>query len=188
MTTMETPKEENIEKKQEEKKIEETSEKRGFNMKFLVIGLPLFIVQLVAVYFITANILMPKIQSHSTSVQNDSVKVDHPAEDTVAHVDLGKFIYVVEDLIINPAGTDGKRLLLSSLGFDLPNEKYQSELKEKEILVKDAIISVLGSKDMTQLSNSSYRDTLRIQITQKLNRLIPNVKISNVYFSKYILQ
>lgn len=188
MVTMETLKEENIEKKPEEKKVEETSDKKGFNMKFLVIGLPLFIVQLVAVYFITGNILMPKIQSHSTSVQTDSVKVDQPAEDTVANVDLGKYIYVVEDLIINPAGTDGKRLLLSSLGFDLQNEKYQTELKEKEILVKDAIISVLSSKDMNQLSNSVYRDTLRLQITQKLNRLIPDVKISNVYFSKYILQ
>ncbi len=185
---METQKEENIEKKPEEKKIEEPSEKKGFNMKFLIIGLPLFIIQLIAVYFITANILMPKIQSHVSSVQNDSVKVDKPKEDTVKNADLGKYIYVVEDLIINPAGTDGKRLLLSSLGFDLPNEKYQNELKKKEILVKDAIISVLGSKDMNQLSNASYRDTLRIQITQRLNQLIPDVKIGNVYFSKYILQ
>lgn len=188
MVAMETQKEENLEKKPEEKKVESSTEKKGFNMKFLVIGLPLFIVQLVAVYFITANILMPKIQSHGSSVQTDSVSVEQPAEDTVNHADLGKYIYVVDDLIINPAGTDGKRLLLSSLGFDLPNEKYQTELKEKEILVKDAIISVLSSKDMNQLSNSAYRDTLRIQITQKLNRLIPNVKISNVYFSKYILQ
>lgn len=187
MTTMETLKEENTEKKPEEKK-EEIPAKKGINIKFLVIGLPLFIIQLIGVYFITANILMPKIQSHSSSVLTDSVEVSKPAEDTVTNVDLGKYVYVVDDLIINPAGTDGKRLLLSSLGFDLPNEKFQSELKEKEILVKDAIISVLGSKDMTQLSNSSYRDTLRIQITQRLNKLMPHIKISNVYFSKYILQ
>lgn len=185
---METLKEENTEKKPEEKKEEETPAKKGLNIKFLVIGLPLFIVQLIGVYFITANILMPKIQSHSASVVTDSVVVSKPVEDTVTNVDLGKYVFVVEDLIINPAGTDGKRLLLSSLGFDLPNEKYQTELKEKEILVKDAIISVLGSKDMMQLSNSVYRDTLRMQITQRLNKLMPHIKISNVYFSKYILQ
>ncbi|MDQ7817313.1 MAG: flagellar basal body-associated FliL family protein [Melioribacteraceae bacterium] len=185
---METLKEENTEKKPEEKKAEEIPAKKVLNIKFLVIGLPLFIVQLVGVYFITANILMPKIQSHYPSVPTDSVVVDKPVVDTVTNADLGKYVYVVDDLIINPAGTDGKRLLLSSLGFDLPNEKFQSELKEKEILVKDAIISVLGSKDMAQLSNSIYRDTLRIQITQRLNRLMPHIKISNVYFSKYILQ
>ncbi|HOI28421.1 MAG TPA: flagellar basal body-associated FliL family protein [Melioribacteraceae bacterium] len=185
---MENTKEEKIVEQPEEKKIEEAPVKKGFSIKFLAIGLPLFIVQLVGVYFITANILIPKIQSHSTPVETDSVATSIPAEDTISNPDLGKYIYVVDDLIINPAGTDGKRLLLSSLGFDLPSEKSHSELKDKEILVKDAIISVLSSKDMIQLGNSGYRDTLRMQITQKLNRLMPHIKINNVYFSKYILQ
>ncbi|MEW6194135.1 MAG: flagellar basal body-associated FliL family protein, partial [Bacteroidota bacterium] len=73
-------------------------------------------------------------------------------------------------------------------GFDLADEKFQQELKAKEVIVKDAIISVMGSKDMTQLGNSLYRDTLRIQITERIKKLIPNVEIGNVYFSKYILQ
>ncbi len=186
---METTKEENIVPKPEEKP-EEAPVKKGFNIKILLFGLPLFVVQLAAVYFITANILLPKIQTHSTSVQSDSVNTDQAQtkKDSVKNIELGKFVYVVDDLIINPAGTDGKRLLLSSIGFDLADEKFQQELKSKEVLVKDAIISVMGSKNMTQLGNSLYRDTLRIQITDRIKKLIPNVEIGNVYFSKYILQ
>lgn len=173
---------------QAEERLKESGSK-GFNSKILLIGLPLFIVQLIAVYFITANILLPKIQSHTSSVAVDSVENGQAnGEDSTSHLELGKYIYVVEDLIINPAGTDGKRLLLSSIGFDLLTEQNQKELKEKEVLVKDAIISVLSSKDLTHLSDAIYRDTLRMEISQRITQLMPDVKINNVYFSKYILQ
>lgn len=182
---MEETKNQNIVEKAEER----IKESKGFNSKILLIGLPLFIIQLIAVYFITANILLPKIQLHTSSVATDSVETGETnGTDSVKHTELGKYVYVVEDLIINPAGTDGKRLLLSSIGFDLLTEQNQKELKEKEVLVKDAIISVLSSKDLTHLSDALYRDTLRLEISKRINQLMPQVKINNVYFSKYILQ
>lgn len=184
---MEQEKNQNI-AEQAEERVKESSSK-GFNAKILLIGLPLFIIQLIAVYFITANILLPKIQSHTSSVAVDSVENGEAnVSDSIKHLELGKYVYVVEDLIINPAGTDGKRLLLTSIGFDLLTDQNQKELKEKEVLVKDAVISVLSSKDMAHLSDALYRDTLRMEISQKITQLIPGVKINNVYFSKYILQ
>lgn len=184
---MEQEKNQNIIEQAEERLKESGS--KGFNSKILLIGLPLFIIQLIAVYFITANILLPKIQSHTSSVAVDSVENGEAGgKDSVKNVELGKYVYVVEDLIINPAGTDGKRLLLTSIGFDLLTDQNQKVLKEKEVLVKDAVISVLSSKDMTHLSDALYRDTLRMEIAQKITQLIPDVKINNIYFSKYILQ
>ena len=94
----------------------------------------------------------------------------------------------MEDLIINPANTDGKRLLLSTLGFDVPTEQDQQELKSKEVVLKDAVISVMSSKELSQLGNMAYRDTLRLEISNKLKQVIPKVKINTIYFSKYILQ
>ncbi|MGK9477059.1 flagellar basal body-associated FliL family protein [Melioribacter sp. OK-6-Me] len=177
---------------QENENILEQSEnsgtKKGSSSKILIIGLPLFIVQLVAVYFITANILLPKIQSHYAATQDDEAQIGDSSASEKEDVEFGKFIYVVEDLIINPAGTDGKRLLLASIGFDIATEQNKKELEEKEVLVKDAIISVMGSKDMTQLSDALYRDSLKIQISDQIKQLMPDIKINNIYFSKYILQ
>ncbi|AFN75369.1 Flagellar basal body-associated protein FliL [Melioribacter roseus P3M-2] len=177
---------------QENENILEQSEtsgtSKGSSSKILVIGLPLFIVQLVAVYFITANILLPKIQSHYAVPTEEHAQSGDSSASESEGVEFGKFIYVVDDLIINPAGTDGKRLLLASIGFDIATEQNKKELEEKEVLVKDAIISVMGSKDMTQLSNALYRDSLKIQISDQIKQLMPDVKINNIYFSKYILQ
>jgi flagellar FliL protein len=95
---------------------------------------------------------------------------------------------MVEDLIINPAKTDGKRLLMSSLGFDVSTEAEHQELKAKDVLLKDAVISVMSSKELVQLGNTAYRDTLRTEIVKRLTQLMPKVKINTIYFSKYILQ
>ncbi len=164
-------------------------EKKGFNMKILIIGIPLFLVQLVAVYFITANILLSKLEANHSAEQEPAVEnVDTAKVEPEPEAERGKFVYMVEDLIINPANTDGKRLLLSSLGFDVSTEKEHKALKAKDVLLKDAIISVMGSKELAQLGNTAYRDTLRIEITKRLSYVMPDVKINTIYFSKYILQ
>lgn len=168
----------------------ESTKKKGLNIKVLLFGIPLFIVQLVAVYFITANFLLNRMQGSNSAAQNNVAGQVKPADAKKAEkpAELGKYIFMVEDLIINPANTDGKRLLLSSLGFDVASEQNNQELKEKEVVLKDAVISVMSGKNLSQLANMAYRDTLRTEITKKLGKLMPAVKINTIYFSKYILQ
>jgi len=181
--------EKQVAKPQEELVLPEIAGK-GLNVKVLVIGLPVFIIQLIAVYFITANILLNRIKdTHPASGQTIPVENKQPSKpEPLKTKELGKFVYMVEDLIVNPANTDGKRLLLSSLGFDVPTEQDQQELKSKDVLLKDAIIQVMSGKGMAQLGNITYRDTLRVEIVNRLSQLMPKVKINTIYFSKYILQ
>ncbi len=163
--------------------------KSGLNMKIFIFGIPVFMVQLVAVYFITANILMKKFESRAAVGGRDSTVVGQADSSHKKNkVELGKFIFPVDDIIVNPAGTDGKRLLLTSLGIDLRAANMMEELKTREALVKDVIISTLSSKNVDQLNNTDYRDTLKTEIAGQLTKLIPNVGINTVYFSKYIIQ
>jgi flagellar FliL protein len=185
---MEKTKEEVPETKLEESAIP-TEKKGGLNMKILLFGIPLFIVQVIAIYFITANILLTKIQAnHSSEPTNPAGVKKEAAPAHVESKELGKFVYMVEDLIINPAKTDGKRLLMTSLGFDVSTEAEHQELKAKDVLLKDAVIAVMSSKELVQLGNTAYRDTLRTEIVKRLSQLMPKVKINTIYFSKYILQ
>ena len=171
--------------------------KGGLNMKVLIIGLPVFIVQLVAVYFITANILLSKYQStaHKKAQTEETAEGEAKSEEGSgseeegkSKKEAGKFLFSIDEIIINPTGTDGKRFLLASVGFDLKSEAEKKEIEERQILVKDAIISVLASKNLTQLNDIEYKDTLKIQIKKKLKEKMPAMKINDVYFSKYIIQ
>lgn len=161
--------------------------------KILMIGLPIFIIQLTAVYFITANILIPEMNSAQTknlsnennSKQNTSL---NSSVDSKAISKNNGVILPVEDMIINPAQTDGKVLLLASLGLSVENEESKKVLEQKQVIVKDAIINVLSSKNVSQLSNAAFRDTLKIEILKTLLNELPDSKVNNVYFSKFIIQ
>lgn len=166
--------------------------KGGINMKVILFGLPLFIVQLIVVYFVTANILLNKVEGNSVNQQTEGQTATQPADSNAKKTvpqksELGKYLYSVDDIIVNPAGTNGDQLLLTSIAFDLATPESEKEIKAKEIVVKDMIISVLSSKSISQLNNTVYKDTLRAEISKKLQTNMPQVKVNKVYFSKYII-
>jgi flagellar FliL protein len=167
-----------------------------FKPKILLVGLPIFIVQLVAVYFVTANILIPESHSAVTKENNKTenttkVKEQHSGgstESTTYEKEADGLIFSVDDMIVNPAQTNGKMLLLASLGLAVESEESKKALEEKQVVVKDAILGVLSSKNVTQLSSTTYRDTLKIEIIKKLSAQMPGSKVRNIYFSKFIIQ
>ncbi len=183
---MALPDEQLEETKLEDSKSKET--KPGFNMKILLFGVPLFIAQLVLVYFITANFLIKKFENKSGSKTASTTQVNNSSQKTSSDADFGRYIYSLDDIIVNPADTDGKRLLLTSVGIDLKSAAMQNELKTRDAIVKDAIISTLSSKTVDQLDNTNYRDSLKVEIAKRITQMIPSVSINTIYFSKYILQ
>ncbi len=167
-----------------------------FNPKVLMIGLPIFIVQLVAVYFITANVLLSgghsvvQIEGDKTEETSDESAKGHSGETENKSAENGSngLIFSVDDMIVNPAQTNGKMLLLASLGLSVESEESKKSLEEKQVIVKDAIISVLSSKTVTQLSSGTYRDTLKTEILKNLAVQMPGSNVNNIYFSKFIIQ
>lgn len=159
--------------------------------KIFMIGLPIFIIQLVVVYFITANILLDKFkeQYKHEAVLGDLALLDTvkgKGADTQA-VEYGKYIHTIDDIIVNPANTSGQQLLLTSIAFDLATEENKKELETKDILIKDLVISILASKSVTKLSDNAYKDTLRTEISDKVQSYLPKLQINRIYFSKYII-
>lgn len=176
--------------------IKTEKEPSNFKPKILLIGLPVFIVQLVAVYFITAKILIPESHSGGTKdsnkTENTTEVIDKHSggsnESTAHEKEAGGLIFSVDDMIVNPAQTNGKMLLLASLGLAVESEESKKALEEKQVIVKDAILGVLSSKNVNQLSSTTYRDTLKIEIIKKLSAQMPGSKVKNIYFSKFIIQ
>lgn len=185
------------EKENKEANLEEpvgisNSSKKSLNPKVFMIGLPLFILQLVIVYFVTANILLTKYESapQKTSEGETIETADADTgetEDEAIEADIGKYVYSIEDIIVNPTGTNGQRLLLISLGFDLRSEENLKVLEEKQFIVKDIVISTLSAKSLGELSAIGQKDSLKVELSSNLMTKLPSVKINSVYFSKYVI-
>jgi flagellar FliL protein len=163
--------------------------------KLLVFGIPVFLVQLVLVYFLTAKFVVPIAVQHHAG--NDRVAAaDHGAsrdsnsgDSEATQADAKEqHIYVVKDLIINPAGTNGQRYLLTTIAFNVNSEEALKGLEKKEMAVRDMLNSILTSKSMEQLIDVSKREPLRQEIADQAKEMIQGGRLLSVYFSKYIIQ
>jgi flagellar basal body-associated protein FliL len=157
--------------------------------KMLMIGIPLFIVQLVAIVVILKMFVFTSgpstAASHGATKTEESAKGEeggHGAEGAVQN------IFVVKDVIVNPAGTNGTRFLLTTVGFEVSSPEAQKELEAREVQVRDVLNSVLTSKGLDELVDPAQREALRNEISERVGANLRNGSLTSVYFSKFIIQ
>jgi flagellar basal body-associated protein FliL len=161
--------------------------------KLIMFGVPLLVVQLVLVYFLITKFLAPSPQAsggteaQKTEGQAEGGKEGHGSQKEGQGESEGK-IYVVKDLIVNPAGTNGTRFLLTTVGFEVTTPEALKELENKDVMVRDVLNTILTSKDLTTIVNIEGRESIRKEIEQKIGSILRGGALTNVYFSKFIIQ
>jgi flagellar FliL protein len=154
--------------------------KKSMMKNILIFGVPLFILQIVVIYFLMVKLVYPATANHATET---------PAQEEVAKVEAEEEqIFVVKDLIVNPAGTNGTRFLLTTVGFEIGTQEARQELEKKEVQVRDLLNTILASRGLDQLIDSRQKESLRQEISEKTGAMLKSGKLKNVYFSKYIIQ
>jgi len=177
------------EKKLPEKAGEETK-KKGFNIKILLIGLPIFIIQLVAVYFITANILISKLQPASNKgiAADSTLAAELPPEKKASgKEEAGSFIVPITGVIVNPKNSGGQHYLMVNLGIDVDSPEHQKLLASRTIIIKDLLLTYLSSKTLPELTAPAFKDELKKTLEASIKKLMKEIKVNNIYFSKYIV-
>ncbi len=174
----------------------EPAVKSGMMKNLLVIGLPAFFVQLVIIYVLTAKFIVPatvnqalgNVPSHARNEKGAETPAQEE-ETTQAEGDAKEeHVFTVRDLIINPAGTNGQRYLLTTIGFNVSSEEGMKEMEKKEMALRDMLNSILTSKEMKDLIDVTKRESLRQEILAHTKDIIAQGKVTSIYFSKYIVQ
>lgn len=164
----------------------ETAEKSGLPMKkLLIFGIPVFVVQLVVVYFVITKVLAP---SPVPSADQAAAATKGHGSESENGATVESSIYIVKDIIVNPAGTNGTRFLLTTVGFEVTTPEAKKELEAKDVQVRDVLNTVLTGKDLVTLSMVEQREPLRQEIAKKVGELLHSGDLTNVYFSKFIIQ
>ncbi|HTY36018.1 MAG TPA: flagellar basal body-associated FliL family protein [Bacteroidota bacterium] len=157
--------------------------KEGLSMKkILMFGVPIVLVQVVLIYFILTKFMAPSVAQggQQATAEHDEKKAEGGEQTTQ--------IVVIKDVIVNPAGTNGSRLLVTTIGLEVPSVEMKSELEAKEVQTRDVLVTILTGKRLEELAAPEQRDALREEIGQRVNKLLHNGKLKNVYISKFIIQ
>lgn len=98
-------------------------------------------------------------------------------------------IHLIENILVNPAGTNGTRYLSTSIGLEVAKSEESSEhFKEITPIVRDILIAVLSSKSLEDLGSAAGRDAIRKEILDRVNLSIAPDSVYKIYFVDYVLQ
>jgi flagellar basal body-associated protein FliL len=97
--------------------------------------------------------------------------------------------YMVEEVVINPAGTRGKHFLRLGIALETHSgPDLLAELETRKAQLRDLLIQKFSTRTIDELGDPTVREELRLQCVDEINAMVTSGKISNIYFTDYVLQ
>lgn len=93
-----------------------------------------------------------------------------------------------DDLILNPAGTDGSRFLVLSLALELREGGSVDDIEARDPEVRDVILTLLSAKTVQELADVTLRPALREELRERLNGLLGGDQIVRLYLPRFVIQ
>lgn len=97
-------------------------------------------------------------------------------------------IHVIDDLVINPAGSAGMRYVCVSVGFESTSPAVLEQMTARDPQIKDRLIRIFGSKTVPELVNVDSREEIRDEIRTSVEEILPPEGLDAVYFVNFVLQ
>jgi flagellar FliL protein len=100
----------------------------------------------------------------------------------------GGAVHRIENLIVNPAGSQGRRFLMMTVAFEVPDAKDEATLREKDAMLRDAIIGALEGQSITTITSPGGRDSVKVAIRRAVAPLVEDFDYVNIYLPQFVLQ
>lgn len=167
--------EEQLDEESEGKTPEEKKIPGGLK-KALILFVGLQVLMAASAFVFLKMYLSPKIQA----------AYEEPAKDEKK--ERGQ-IHLIQDILVNPAGTNGTRYLSTSIGLETSDFRQQTDrFEELTPIIRDIFIAILSSKTMGELSSIDGKEKLRGEILARVNEAVKPDSVYRVYFVDYVLQ
>lgn len=111
---------------------------------------------------------------------------EHGAEGGEAGVP--KPVYQIDNLVLNPAGTEGTRFLMVTVAVGAKDEETMAVMKERDLELRDAALRVLGTKTVQELADVSRRDSIKSELLKVLSGQLPPKSVREVFLPQFVIQ
>jgi len=97
-------------------------------------------------------------------------------------------IYKMEPYLVNLMDPGAPRYLKITLHVESNQEKVSEEYDKRLPQLRDAILTILSSKNYNDIMSSEGKTSLREEIKAKMNQLLVGLKVQNIYFTEFVVQ
>lgn len=96
--------------------------------------------------------------------------------------------YHLENIIVNPAGSQGSRFLMASVAIELPDSKVEVRFKEREVMLRDIVISTLERQTMEVLNRPGARDSVRDELVRRIQPISGTDEPLHIFLPQFVVQ
>ena len=90
--------------------------------------------------------------------------------------------------IVNLADKNARRYLKVKIALELSDEKLKDEIKERTPEIRDLVTLLLSSKTFADISTFDGKLALKTEIMNRLNAILINGRVTNVFFVDFVVQ
>lgn len=97
-------------------------------------------------------------------------------------------VVTLSPFIVNLADPLGRRFLRMTMDVEVINREAANTLDKLGSRVRDAIILLLSSKSFADLASMESKIILKNEIVERLNQIVGAGRVTNVYFTEFVIQ
>jgi len=97
-------------------------------------------------------------------------------------------MYPMSQFVVNLLSESGSKYLKVILDIELDNPELSVEMDHKKSLVRDIIIRSLSSKTFEEVSTMKGKDRLKDEIVNKINDVLADGQVKNIFFTDFVVQ
>jgi len=98
-------------------------------------------------------------------------------------------VFFLGDFTTNMATHDrAGKFVRVEVRLKMSDEDLADELKEKNIVLRDAVIDAMSLKRFSEVSTEKGKMALKEEVKNRLNSILADGDIEEVYFTKFIIQ
>ncbi|HPJ96604.1 MAG TPA: flagellar basal body-associated FliL family protein [Syntrophales bacterium] len=97
-------------------------------------------------------------------------------------------IWPMEPFIINLQDSGGDRYLKLVVQLEISDPLGVKDLDQLKPKLRDNVLELLGAKTYRELMDTAGKQRLREEIAMRLNSFLPNAKVTQVYFTEFVIQ
>lgn len=94
----------------------------------------------------------------------------------------------LDNIIVNPAGSQGSRFLMTSVAIATEDEKLESSLRDRQVELRDKVTTVLEVMTMAQLTATGARDTVKTKVQAMVVQMLGGKPKVKVFIPQFVIQ
>ncbi|MDQ7082638.1 MAG: flagellar basal body-associated protein FliL [Aquificota bacterium] len=107
---------------------------------------------------------------------------------TVSPEAVGVMYKLEPAFIVNLADPELTMYARVSVTLELASPEVVTEVQKREPIIRDAVIEILSNKTSRELRSPEGREQLKLEIIKRINTILVQGGIRNVYFTEFVVQ